>query len=173
MEFQTFDSFDDMMDAMRRNEEAADAMTAEWQTRIKPGDFVMRHDPSMDLWVYTEVLDPVAEEEKHCDPDDPEDCEHMQYIRERAAHAGNQRFGRHYSAACPEGELGNYHVVTTTAIIPERMFQEARDRDWPEALRIPNFGLHIQDTVRLSHGFVGDAEAIASLKRAGHLEDSR
>ena len=39
-------------------------------------------------------------------------------------------YGKHYSVACPHGELGDAHRATFLAVITQDMFEAARNLGW-------------------------------------------
>lgn len=161
MHFETFDSVEDMFDAIEANERAAEAAVREWQKRIKVGDYVMRHDSDEDIWIYTEILDPIAGEEKLCDPNNPEDQEHMALLRDAWSPGGPKRcrrWGKHYSIFSPNGELGELHISTVTAIIPKLVFDVATNENSSPECRDGKTLAHVfrQLIIQSSHGFVGE-----------------
>lgn len=95
MSVQSFDSFDEMMEQMRRDQEAADARVQPWQAEVKTGDYFQR--PSgYDFSIYGEVL---PEEE----PRDP--------------NLRHYRFCKCYSIACVQGEMGDVHISTIERLL--------------------------------------------------------
>lgn len=110
MTIYSFDDTDDMFEAMRKDQETADARVHPWQEAIKHGDYVVRPGPGFP--VYSEILE------------EPED---------RPSELKSYRFTRSYSAACPKGELGDIHVSTIERKLSKREFLEAMGRGWREA----------------------------------------
>jgi hypothetical protein len=104
-EVEFFDSIEEAWERIEQARKAADGRVAPWQAAAKPGDcFVYFAD---DLVIYGEVLE----------------C----YDEPRLRH---YRFSRCYSAACPEGELGDVHVSVILRFISRQEFEEARQRGW-------------------------------------------
>jgi hypothetical protein len=69
-----------------------------------------------------------------------------------------RRWGKHYSLFCPEGELGELHIATVTAIIPKVVFDAATSEDSPDECRDGKVLAHTfrELIVKTSHGFVGE-----------------
>ena len=108
MEFEAFDSFEDMQKRLQEQMKAADARVQPWQTEIKPTDYFLRQG-GYGFPIYGNVLEQYG-------PDQP-DLKHY-------------RFCKCYSIACPEGELGDVHVCTIEQIISEAAFEDARQQGW-------------------------------------------
>ncbi|MHA1138274.1 MAG: hypothetical protein ACTSSE_17480 [Candidatus Thorarchaeota archaeon] len=84
----------------------ADQGTLNWQWElINPGTFVIRIADG--LVIFSEILEDYIE-------------------------VGMQGFvyGRHYSVACEQGELGDAHRATFLAVITQEMFEAARNLGW-------------------------------------------
>lgn len=108
MSVQSFDSFDEMMEQMRRDQEAADSRVMPWQADIKPGDY-FRKPSGHEFSIYGEVL--------------PEDESREPALR-------HYRFCKCYSIACVRGEMGDVHVSTIEALLTRDEFEDARRRAW-------------------------------------------
>lgn len=108
--FDDFENLEDMFEALRRDQESADARVQPWQAETRAGDYVVRL--SAGIPVYSEILP------------DPEN---------RPAELHNYRFTRSYSIACPRGELGDLHVSTIERKLSKREFLEAMGRGWRES----------------------------------------
>lgn len=100
MEF--FDSVEEMFEAERKAQEAANARTKDWQKQIKVGD-CFRESTPYGFDIYGEVLEGYEEE-----------------------HLQNYRFCYCFSVACPEGERGDVHVCQVTELISRSEFQEIK-----------------------------------------------
>jgi hypothetical protein len=158
MQFETFDSFEEMQEALARNEERADALVLAWQRKITVGDCVMRYDESEDLWIFTEIQDPIAGERECLDLNDPSHREHLaelERIWEVGGFKRNRRWGRHYSVLCPDGELGELHICSVTCIIPRAVFdmatrEGADPEDYDGRVLARRF---LADIVKASHDF--------------------
>ena len=103
MEIQMFDSNEEMLDAVRRAREAADARVQPWQAAIKPGDFFVRV-----AMLCSELLTIYAQ-----------------------SHMRHYRLSKCFSEACPEGEMGDVHVSSIRAVIEKEEFEFARSKGWP------------------------------------------
>ncbi len=110
MEFEAFDSFEEMMARLNEQILRADAEVENWQARIKPGDY-FRRSSGYGFDIYGEVL---QEEE-------PRELRLRPY-----------RFCNCYSVACPEGEMGDVHVSTIEVLLSKAEFEEAQEQGWCE-----------------------------------------
>ena len=108
MSITPFDSFDEMMERMRRDQEAADARVVPWQAALKPGDY-FRKPSGYDFSIYGEIL-----------PDEQSREKELQHYR----------FCKAYSIACPQGEMGDVHVSTIERLLTRTEFEDARQRNW-------------------------------------------
>lgn len=121
-----FNSLDEMLVYIRECSESADMRVEPWQEAVKPGDYFVRS--SEGFTIYGKILDPVQSE---IDAGAGEDeVDYQRQLRD-APHMKHYRFTKSYSDLCPEGELGDVHVCTLTAIISEAMFNDAKKRGWP------------------------------------------
>jgi hypothetical protein len=111
MEFEAFDSFEAMMDAIDKARIAADGRVKDWQSAIKTGDHFAQAT-EYGFFIFGEVLDG-GDEEFYTTPE-----------------GKNYRFCKAYSMACPEGECGDVHVSVITAIITKALFEIIRDKGW-------------------------------------------
>jgi hypothetical protein len=161
MHLQSFDSEEEMFAAIEAAERSADARVTEWQTRIKIGDYVMSYNEEEEFWIFSEILDPIAGERALCDMSSEEDREHIQQLEQAWAPGGPKRcrrWGKCYSVFCPDGELGELHISTVTAIIPKLVFEVATREESPPEARDGKVLAHTFHAliVRASHGFVGE-----------------
>lgn len=108
MAVQSFDSFDEMMEQMRRDQEAADARVEQWQTEIKAGDY-FRKPSGYGFPIYGEVL-----------PDEEKREPALRYYL----------FCQCYSIACVRGEMGDVHASTIERLLSRQEFDDARKRGW-------------------------------------------
>ena len=97
MEF--FDSVEEMFEAERKAQEAANARVQDWQREIKAGDCFRQSTP-YGFDIYGEVLE--------------------EY---QAEHLRNYRFCYCFSAACPEGERGDVHLSVIDELIDREAFE--------------------------------------------------
>jgi hypothetical protein len=101
-----FDRYEDMMEALWRDREAADSKVQPWQEKIKGGQYFVRRVDGIPI--YGEVLKE----------------------RKRPKHLKNYRFVECYSVILPEGEKGDIHVSTIEKILTRQEFDDARGRGW-------------------------------------------
>lgn len=121
--------FDELEGAMQRADEAVQP----WQTVAKPGDYYVRVDRDLGITIYGELLDPTVP----ADTDHAYDAGDLEEIREEAKiydepHMKHYRWGRHFSVACEDGELGDVHVSTIDTFLTKALFEAARAARWPE-----------------------------------------
>jgi hypothetical protein len=123
MHIQTFDTDEEMFKAMDDARQAADSRVLSWQSKVKPGDYYLRFLPDEGLIVYGEIKDRL----EGAEPDE------LEYLKELDSqpHMRNYRFGRHYSAACEDGELGDVHVSSIGMLLTRKEFERAREKHWP------------------------------------------
>lgn len=128
MEFRSYSSIDEMLDSMRKDQEAAEGRNAPWQYALKPGDLFVRSAGG--VAIYCEVLDPALPVDKgqHSQEDLDELKESAAWYNE--PHMKAFRFCRAFSVYCPRGELGDVHVSTASAKITPEHFESAKARGW-------------------------------------------
>jgi len=117
-----FESTEEMIEAIRRSTEAADADVVPWQKELKPGDKFFRIVE--DVAIYGEILDPMASVE------DEEEKEYLQELYSEE-HMANYRFAKCYSVVCPQGEMGDVHVSTVYMVLTDTIFEQFRRMEWP------------------------------------------
>lgn len=100
MEF--FESVEEMFEAERKAQEAANARTKDWQKQIKVGDCFRQSTP-YGFDIYGEVLEGYTREDLQ-----------------------NYRFCYCFSVACPEGEKGDVHVSVISEVITREKFEEVK-----------------------------------------------
>lgn len=110
MEFESFDSYEAMMDAINKAREEADKKVQPWQAVIMPGDFFLQATPYGFL-IFGQVLEGEGEFYK-------------------SEEGKNYRFCKCYSVAVPEGEMGDVHVSVINLVIKEKVFNKFRDKGW-------------------------------------------
>lgn len=110
MEFESFDSFEAMYDAIAKHRELADEHVRPYQEASKPGDHYMQTTPN--LTIYGTLL-----EDEYIRPPEEE----------------HYRFVKAYSSACPSGEIGDLHISEIERILSEPEFFEAKMQGWPDS----------------------------------------
>ena len=111
MQFQAFDSLEEMFKAIDEARVAADGRVKDWQKAIKPGNFFVQLT-DLGITIYGEILDPGDDEF---------------YTSEEGKH---YRFCRAFSVACEFGECGDVHISCVSAIISKELFETIRDKGW-------------------------------------------
>jgi hypothetical protein len=119
--FQSFDSIDDMFEAIEQARKEADHAVKEWQLILRPGDYFVRVGAG-NVAIYCEVLDPSA------DVSELEVEETKAWYEE--PHMRNFRFCRAFSIYCVSGELGDVHISTAALQISKENFEAARQHGW-------------------------------------------
>ena len=122
MDFESFDTFEDMQKAEEKAQKSAAERTKNWQIELaKPGSYAisMAHD----LLLFHEILDPLV---------NVEDPEEKKYIKETYGqeHMKYYKFTRSYSVACEEGELGDIHVSMILAFVTKEYFLAMKEAGW-------------------------------------------
>lgn len=110
MEFQSFDSYEAMMEAINRAREAADKNVQVWQAQIKAGDHFIQGTPYGFL-IFGEALN--TDDEFYKTPE-----------------GRNYRFCQCFSVACPDGEYGDIHTSVVSLVISEAVFNRFKDKGW-------------------------------------------
>ena len=129
VEITFYDSLEELFEAERRAREAADARVTPEQARYKAGDIVVS-DSGYGFPVFHEILDIekiVGENiRKYGELYEDEGLYLLDLYRE--PHMRYFRFVRNYSEACPEGELGDFHVSIGLGKISREDFEIYRER---------------------------------------------
>jgi hypothetical protein len=117
---------EEMQADMAQASAKADQAVRPSQAAIVAGDFVLRYDDDSELVIYTKILP----------SDRGSDEEETEYLKGIYAqpHMKHYRFGKHFSYCCPEGELGDVHVVTLAIKISAGVFAEFEAKGFPSNL---------------------------------------
>jgi len=116
-----FRSFEEMLEAVSEDMQAANAVTDDMQASLEIGDFFIRE--AHGFFIYGEVLDPITTE-------NPEERAY-EIERRNQPHMKHFRFTRCFSPMCPHGELGDVHVSTVT-LKSASMFERCQEAKWPQ-----------------------------------------
>jgi hypothetical protein len=119
----TYDTMEEMLADMAQASDKADQAVHPAQAAIVAGDHVLRYDADTELVIYTQIL-------PSDQGSDEEETEYLKGVYSQP-HMKHYRFGKHYSAACPEGEYGDVHVSTVQVIISAEAFACFEQQDWP------------------------------------------
>jgi hypothetical protein len=124
MAIRTFNTIEEIFEAMSQDEVRANDRTTVDQAMIEPGTYFVRHyEPDLDIYGYCLTDDEATK--GTCDPEELAfELKHLESARRRG-----YMFSRCYSVACPDGELGVTHVSTMEPITREQ-FEAARARGW-------------------------------------------
>lgn len=123
-----YDSFEEMMQAERSAREAADSRVTPEQRKYRIGDIVVS-DPGYGFPIFHEILDMerIVKEnlERYGEEYEPEGIETLDLYCFNPR-PWNYRFARSHSEACPEGELGDFHISVGQKTIPREYFEELK-----------------------------------------------
>ena len=135
----SFDSMDEMLDYMRRSEEAAIASMTEEQKAIKPGDAWASPRPEYQCVIFGKsrtLAEIEASEKSHWSerPSAEERAEReaeLKWTMESTidSHSRGYLYGEAWSILEPRGEYGSTHVSQMVKI-PAEALEEARQSDW-------------------------------------------
>ena len=124
-----YNSFEDMMNGLGKAMDTADARVTEQQKRYRPGDIVMS-DSGYGFPIFHDLQDiekMVGEGfKKYGDDHEDEGIYLLDLYRE--PHMRYYCFSKSYSEACPDGELGDFHISQGLYRIPREVFEELKDR---------------------------------------------
>ena len=124
-----YDSLEELFEAEGRDREAADATVTPEQASYKPGDIVVS-DSGYGFPIFHEILDIekiVGDNFKRYGEDYEEEGIYLLDLY-REPHMRYFSFARNYSEACPEGELGDFHVSIGLGRISREDFEKYRER---------------------------------------------
>lgn len=110
MEFEPFDTWDEMIGAIDKARVEADKMVQPWQAEIKPGDHFVQ-GTEYGFFIFGVVME--------------SDDEFLQ-----SEEGKYYRFCKCFSVACPDGEMGDVHVSVIERVIGETVFNRFRDKGW-------------------------------------------
>ena len=118
-----YGSFEEMQDDLGRAMKEADARVKEEQKRYRSGDIVLS-DSGYGFPIFHELLDneKIVKENllKYGDEYEDEGIYTLDLYNE--PHMKYYRFANNYSEACPEGELGDFHLSEGLYRIPREAF---------------------------------------------------
>jgi len=103
----------EMGERIEASRRAAAAQVQPGQAAVQPGAYFVRTNAF--VTVYGEVLEPPPEDRSR-------------YASEPLRHF---RFTRCFSAWCPDGEIGDTHVVSIARVLTPEEFAAAREAGWP------------------------------------------
>jgi hypothetical protein len=130
MEFQQFDSLDEMFAFMAEAERQANERVTEEQEQVSWGSYWIRTDQGFPIFGHVFTRPELIASEIHAGGE-PEEAEqtarHYDGMLERG-----YLFGWAYSYIEPDGELGSTHRSTVRPIT-EQEFEAARERGWTDA----------------------------------------
>lgn len=124
-----YDSFDEMMEAEKKAREAADARVLPWQEKARAGD-ILFSDSGYGFPIFHELLDSekIVGENLLKYGDDYEDEGIYLLDTYSEQHMRFYRFARNYSEACPEGELGDFHLSIALGRIDRPVFEILKEK---------------------------------------------
>ena len=124
-----YGSFEEMQDDLGRAMNEADARVTEEQKRYRSGDIVLS-DSGYGFPIFHELLDneKIVKENllKYWDDYEDEGIYTLDLYNE--PHMKYYRFANNYSEACPEGELGDFHISEGLYRIPREAFEYLKEK---------------------------------------------
>jgi len=123
IEMTSYDSLDDMFDAIANSVKAANENLDTWQSAIKIGDCFLRDEGELLIW--GEVIDPT----KNIETGAVEYEEDAKLYEE--PHMRGFRFTKCYSEWVPEGEYGDTHMSNVLTTISKQGWEWGKSRNWP------------------------------------------
>jgi hypothetical protein len=136
MDVGTREGLVEMLEEIEKAGKQADAGCRDWQLAIKPGDFVLLLDSESGLTVYGEILDPAANGNAPAEASRSWEGDAFYSGPGPSRRVTGYRFGRWWSAACPDGEYGSNHAWQIATTMSREEFEEARRLGWPAATRL-------------------------------------
>lgn len=130
MHIEPFDNIEEFFEKQRKAEKAAIANIKDFQKAITYGDYWMRYIPEYELMIFGYIIPPEelysspAYASKEAQADIP-----YEKKMEQSAYERGYRFGRAYSVAEPDGELGSTHISTMAPLTKEE-FETAKSVNW-------------------------------------------
>ena len=124
-----YDSFEEMMEDLGRAMTHADARVTDRQKKYRPGDTVVS-DSGYGFPILHEVLDieKIVKDNLWKYGDDYEEDGMDMLDTYMEPHMRNYRFAMNYSEACPDGELGDFHVSVGLYRVPKDAFDELKKK---------------------------------------------
>jgi len=123
-----YGSFEEMMEAERKAREEADARVTAEQKKYRPGDIVVS-DSGYGFPIFHEILDNEKMVKENLQRYGEEYEDEGIYILDTYCfnpEPWHYRFARNYSEACPEGELGDFHISVGLGKISREYFEELK-----------------------------------------------
>jgi len=121
-----------MLEAERKAREAADKRVTPEQMRYRIGDIVVS-DSGYGFLVFHEILDIEKLVKENLAKYGDEYEEEGMYLLDSYCFTPEMRFyrfARNYSEACPEGELGDFHISIGLGTIPREVFEELKRKSF-------------------------------------------
>ncbi len=135
MDIMSFDNLDEAAAYMREAEKQAEARLTSAQREVSWGDCWVTYYREAGIWIFGEVFTPERNHQSSIKAGASIDEANEEDESLQDAHARGYRFGRAYSVACPEGELGSTHIANMLGKITPEELSAAMDCEW-EAERL-------------------------------------
>jgi hypothetical protein len=130
MAVKDFASWDEAQKFMAESEKAANARILPAQLEIGWGDCWVEYDQISSLWIFGKVFTREAGYASSIAAGASPNEAELEQVDLDDAYRRGYRFGKAYSVACPEGELGDTHISQMLSKLEPLEFVAARDRDW-------------------------------------------
>lgn len=131
MSVTTYNSYEEMMQAMAENEDAANSRVSERQREVTWGSHYVGFHPYADdvivIFGYVFTQEQANESELRAGASEEDAADAAAALAN--AHERGYRFGRGYSSFLPEGELGSTHISTIWPVSKE-LFDAAMVAGW-------------------------------------------
>ena len=133
MPVQVFDNIDDMFAAIEEGVVVAEKRATPKQWKIAYGDYWMRAHEDILIFGHIYTEDTLWSTERELGATEKELQEEKETMDN--SYARGFRFGKAWSIACPEGELGDTHICDMIPITKEE-FDQSKGLNWiPEDIR--------------------------------------
>lgn len=131
-DFQAFDTFEEMMNYMRVNEEAANGHLADAQKAVTYEDYWCRfYDIESRTVIFGYVMPLSYWDDKVANAEPGEDRDEWEFERDaiQDSHGRGYMYGRAYSILEPEGEYGSTHQANLWPI-SKALYEQAEAAEW-------------------------------------------
>lgn len=127
--FESFDSFDDMLSAMKEAENEANSRSESWQKEVTYGDYFIRMWGGLTIYGHILTKEEFVKGESALGADKAEIDFEWSMIEN--SYRRGYRYGWCYSQMEPQGEPGSTHISAMDRKISKEEFEEAKKLGWP------------------------------------------
>jgi hypothetical protein len=137
MNVREFDSFEELMEAVQKDMKAANEAVSPEQENMQEGDHFIRLDHPFPI--FGKIINPFQfyDDLRKSGKMDEEMEMEEKFERENRSRPDlkHVRFSMCYSVMCPEGEMGDTHIVNMHIKITEEQFNKAKEANWTIDIR--------------------------------------